>query len=250
VRKKTAIVTGASSGIGAATARALSVAGYHVILGARRIDRVERLAGEIHGEGYHLDVTDPASVKDFLQRLPEKIDLLVNNAGGALGLDPVVSADEDQWVSMFQSNVMGTLRMTKGVFPFLERSGDGSHVINVGSIAALETYLGGAGYTAAKHAVRAITETMRLEWLGLPIRVTEIDPGLVETEFSVVRFSGDKTRAEKVYEGMTPLSAGDIAEAVVWAALRPPHVNIDQILIRPRDQARADKVSRVSPRLS
>ncbi|MDA8059863.1 MAG: SDR family NAD(P)-dependent oxidoreductase [Leptospirillum sp.] len=245
MRTKTAIVTGASSGIGAATAKALSAAGYHVILGARRVDRVERLAGEIGGEGYGLDVTDPASVRSFMDRLPDRIDLLVNNAGGALGLDPVISADEDRWIEMFQSNVMGTLRMTKGVFPRLERSGDGSHIVNIGSIAAWETYLGGAGYTAAKHAVRALTETLRLEWLGLPIRVTEIDPGLVDTEFSVVRFSGDEIRARKVYEGMTPLSAGDVAEAVVWAALRPPHVNIDQILIRPRDQARADKVSRV-----
>jgi NADP-dependent 3-hydroxy acid dehydrogenase YdfG len=246
VRPKIAIVTGASSGIGEATARALSQAGYHVILGARRVDRLQKLALEISGEGYVLDVSDSDSVQNFLDRLPERIDLLVNNAGGALGLDPVVSADEEKWVEMFQSNVMGTLRMTKGVFPLLERSGDGSHVINIGSIAAWETYLGGAGYTAAKHALRAITETMRLEWLGLPVRVTEIDPGLVDTEFSIVRFSGDETRARKVYEGMTPLSARDIAEAVVWAALRPPHVNIDQILIRPRDQARADKVSRAS----
>ena len=247
MRQKTAIVTGASSGIGEATAMALSALGYHVVLGARRVDRVKKLARDIAGEGYALDVTSPASVKDFISMLPEKVDLLINNAGGALGLDPVVSADEEKWIEMFQSNVMGTLRMTKGVFPRLELSGDGSHVVNIGSIAAWETYLGGAGYTAAKHALRAITETMRLEWLGLPIRITEIDPGLVDTEFSLVRFSGDETRARKVYEGMVPLSARDVAEAVVWAALRPPHVNIDQILIRPRDQARADKVSRTLP---
>ncbi len=241
---KVAVVTGASSGIGAATARALSKAGFHLCLGARRVDRLESLAREVGGSAFPLDVCDTESVRTFASRLPSRIHLLVNNAGGALGLDPVIEMDEAKWLTMFQSNVLGLVRMTRELFPRLDQEGEGSHVVNIGSVAALETYPGGAGYTACKHAVRAITETMRIEWLGLPIRVTEIDPGLVETEFSLVRFAGDSERARKVYEGMTPLVAEDVADAVVWAATRPPHVNIDQILLKPRDQARADKVHR------
>ncbi|MHB8422045.1 MAG: SDR family NAD(P)-dependent oxidoreductase [Leptospirales bacterium] len=241
---KIAVITGASSGIGAATARVLSRSGFQVYLGARRMDRLEAMAEEIGGQAFRLDVSDPQSVRDFTSRLPPTIHLLVNNAGGALGVDPVIEMDEDKWMTMFQSNVMGLVRMTRELFPRLDQSGDGSHVLNIGSVAALETYLGGAGYTACKHAVRAITDTMRLEWLGLPIRVTEIDPGLVETEFSLVRFNGDQDKARKVYKGMTPLVAEDVADAILWAVTRPPHVNIDQIVLKPRDQARADKVHR------
>lgn len=241
---KTAVITGASSGIGEATARSLAKSGFDVYLGARRLDRLESLAKDIGGHAFRLDVSDPQSVREFTGHLPQAIHLLVNNAGGALGLEPIIEMDEDKWMTMFQSNVMGLVRMTRELFPRLNQIGEGSHVINIGSVAALETYLGGGGYTACKHAVRAITETMRLEWLGLPIRVTEIDPGLVETEFSLVRFDGDQEKAAKVYQGMEPLVAADIADAISWAATRPPHVNVDQIVIKPRDQARADKVHR------
>ncbi len=176
--------------------------------------------------------------------MPE-LALLVNNAGGALGLDPIADARDERWETMYQTNVLGTLRLTRAFLPKLLASGDG-HVINVGSIAGFETYPGGAGYTAAKHALRALTRTLRLELLGRPVQVTEIAPGLVETEFSRVRFYGDEDRAAKVYEGMTPLTAGDVAECIVWAASRPPHVNVDEIVVRPRDQATATAVARRS----
>ena len=213
-------------------------------MGARRLDRVRKLAEETGATGFPLDVTDASSVREFVRGIPDTVHVLVNNAGGALGLDSVTDMNEDAWLSMYQSNVLGTARMIRDVFPRLCRDQEGSHVVNVGSIAAIETYLGGAGYTGAKHALKALTETLRLEWLGLPIRVTEIDPGLVETEFSVVRFGGDKERASQVYAGMEPLVARDVADAIVWSVTRPPHVNIDQMIIRPRDQARADKVHR------
>ncbi|OZB62388.1 MAG: SDR family oxidoreductase [Thiomonas sp. 13-66-29] len=240
---KVAVVTGASSGIGEATARALAAAGYTVYLGARRLDRLRAIAADIGGHALALDVADAASVQAFATALPAHVHVLVNNAGGALGLAPVAEFDEAQWLAMFQSNVLGLARMTRALHGRLLASGDG-HVVNIGSIAGFETYSGGAGYTAAKHAVRAISETLRLEWLGQPMRVTEIDPGLVETEFSLVRFAGDAERASKVYAATRPLTAGDIADAVVWATTRPAHVNVDQIVIRPTDQARADKVFR------
>lgn len=240
---KVAVVTGASSGIGEATARALAAAGYTVYLGARRLDRLRAIAADIGGHALALDVADAASVQAFATALPAHVHVLVNNAGGALGLAPVAEFDEAQWLAMFQSNVLGLARMTRALHERLLASGDG-HVVNIGSIAGFETYSGGAGYTAAKHAVRAISETLRLEWLGQPMRVTEIDPGLVETEFSLVRFAGDAERASKVYADTRPLTAGDIADAVVWATTRPAHVNVDQIVIRPTDQARADKVFR------
>jgi NADP-dependent 3-hydroxy acid dehydrogenase YdfG len=241
--QKIAVVTGASSGIGAATARQLATAGFKVFLGARRLDRLESLAAEISGIAHLLDVTDPTSVATFVAQLPDQVHVLVNNAGGALGLAPIADLDEDHWLAMYQTNVLGLARMTKYLFPRLEASGDG-HVVNMGSIAGLEAYPGGAGYTAVKHAVRAVNETMRLEWFGKPIRVTEIDPGLVETEFSLVRFDGDSEKAKKVYAGMQPLVAEDIADAVVWAVTRPSHVNIDQIVIKPLAQARATMVHR------
>ena len=242
--EKTAVVTGASSGIGEAAARALAGAGFRVFLGARRLDRLQTIAeGLPAATPLPLDVTDPESVAAFAGRLPEAVHLLVNNAGGALGLDRIEDAREERWETMWETNVLGVLRMTRALLPALEASGDG-HVINVGSIAGFETYAGGAGYTAVKHAVRAFTKTLRLELLGRPVRVTEIAPGLVETEFSLVRFGGDAERAKAVYRGMEPLVAADVADCIVWAATRPSHVNIDEIVVRPRDQATATLVHR------
>ncbi|MHB1581382.1 MAG: SDR family NAD(P)-dependent oxidoreductase [Acidithiobacillus sp.] len=240
-----AVVTGASSGIGAAAARLLAAQGYRVILGARRLERLQVLATELGGEAILLDVTDAASVAAFAAQLPLGIDVLVNNAGGALGLESLANLNEAHWQDMWQSNVLGLARMTKALYPNLLKASSGiGHVVNIGSVAAHETYVGGGGYTACKHAVRAITETMRAEWLGQPLRVTEIDPGLVETEFSLVRFDGDAERAASVYVGMEPLVAADIADAILWAVTRPAHVNIDEIIIKPRDQARVGMVHR------
>jgi NADP-dependent 3-hydroxy acid dehydrogenase YdfG len=238
----TAVITGASSGIGAATAEALAKAGYVPVVGARRVDRLQELVERIGGSAHVLDVTDPDSIAEFVDRITDAA-VLVNNAGGALGLEPVADAIDEKWIRMFETNVLGSMRMTRALLPTLERSGRG-HIVNVGSIAAFEVYPGGGGYTAAKHAVRAFTGTLRLELLGKPIRVTEVDPGLVETEFSLVRFDGDAEKAGRPYAGMTPLTAADVAEAIVWAVTRPPHVNIDQIVIRPTDQATATLVHR------
>jgi NADP-dependent 3-hydroxy acid dehydrogenase YdfG len=230
------VVTGASSGIGAATARALARSGYSVVIGARRIDRLEQLAEEIGGTALPLDVTDPRSVQGFADEVPE-CGVLVNNAGGAKGRESVAEADEEHWRWMMDVNFLGTVRMTKAFLPALERSGDG-HLVNVGSVAGFETYPAGAGYTAAKHAERALTRTLRLELLGRPIRVTEISPGLVGgTEFSLVRFAGDQKRANAVYEGLDPLTPEDVADCIVWAVTRPSHMNVDEIVVRPRDQA-------------
>ncbi|HEX3241264.1 MAG TPA: SDR family NAD(P)-dependent oxidoreductase [Solirubrobacterales bacterium] len=240
----TAVITGASSGIGAATARALAASGYRTVLGARRLDRLEALAAEIGGEAVALDVTDPESVAAFAAAIPE-CDVLVNNAGGALRLEHLSEADEERWRWMFDANVLGTLRMTRALLPRLIASGAG-HVVAVTSIAAFEVYRGGAGYSAAKHAQRAALRTLRLELLGEPVSVTEIAPGMVETEFSLVRFEGDEAAAAKVYDGMTPLRAEDIAECIRWAVELPAHVNIDEIVVRPRDQASATEVHRRS----
>jgi len=240
--KPIAVVTGASSGIGAATARHLAAAGYALILGARRLDKLREVAKPLGAQAFALDVADAASVAAFCEQV-SAVNILINNAGGAQGLEPVAEANDENWETMFQSNVMGTMRMTRTLLPKLEASGQG-HIVNIGSIAGFEVYPGGAGYTAVKHAERALTETLRLELLGKPIRVTEIAPGLVETEFSLVRFGGDAERAKKPYEGMTPLTADDIAEAIVWAVTRPAHVNIDQMVIRPLDQATATLVHR------
>ncbi|HTQ80665.1 MAG TPA: SDR family NAD(P)-dependent oxidoreductase [Thermoanaerobaculia bacterium] len=237
---KTAIVTGASAGIGASTARALAQAGFAVTIGARRLDRLREIAAEIGGFAVELDVTDPASVErftaEFLAR-SQTLNLLVNNAGGAQGLERLEASTDATWETMFAANVMGTVRMTRALLPALVASGAG-HIVNVGSTAGRETYLGGSGYTAAKHAVRALTQTLRLELLGRPVRVTEVAPGLVgETEFSLVRFGGDAERARAVYRGLTPLTPEDVADCIVWAATRPAHVNIDEIVLRPLDQA-------------
>ena len=240
---KTAIVTGASSGIGAATARALAKEGFHVVLGARRTDRLAALADEVGATWKALDVTDAASVDAFCDGIGEA-NVLVNNAGGAKGLDTIADADDAGWRWMFETNVLGLVRMTRALLPALEASRDG-HIINIGSTAAIESYEGGAGYVASKHSVRVVSETLRLELLGKPIRVTEIDPGMVGgAEFSLVRFDGDEERAAKVYEGLTPLTPEDVAGCVVFAATRPSHVNIDQIVVRPREQARSWKVLR------
>lgn len=191
-----------------------------------------------------VDVTDDASVADLAARL-HRVDVLINNAGGAKGLTPVAEADLDDWRWMWETNVMGTLRVTRALLPKLVASGDGL-IVTVTSIAALEVYDGGAGYTAAKHAQGALHRTLRGELLGKPVRLTEIAPGAVQTEFSLVRFAGDTQRAEAVYAGITPLSAGDVAEVIGFVASRPAHVNIDQIVIRPRDQASASRFNRRS----
>jgi NADP-dependent 3-hydroxy acid dehydrogenase YdfG len=245
-RRKVAVVTGASSGFGAATARALARHGFEVVLGARRVERLREIAEPIEARWMRLDVTEPESVAAFAAGL-ERVDVLVNNAGNAFGSETIAEADESKWRGMFELNVLGVLRMTRALLGPLVASGDGL-VVNVGSIAGFEVYPGGAGYTASKHALRALTRTLRLELLGRPVRVTEIAPGLAETEFSLVRYAGDAERARKVYEGMTPLVAEDVAEAIVWVATRPSHVDIDEMVIRPRDQATATQVHRGEPR--
>jgi NADP-dependent 3-hydroxy acid dehydrogenase YdfG len=240
--RPTAVVTGASSGIGAATARALAKAGFHVVLGARRVDRCSEIAAEIDGTAVRLDVTDPESVSAFAAAVPD-CTLLVNNAGGARGLESVAEADEDAWRWMYETNVIGTLRVTKALLPALLASGDG-HIVTVTSIAAIESYDNGAGYTGAKHAQAMLHRTLRGELLGQPIRLTEVLPGMVDTEFSLVRFAGDEDRAANVYRGLTPLIAEDVADVIAFAATRPSHVNLDQIVIKPRDQASATRAHR------
>jgi NADP-dependent 3-hydroxy acid dehydrogenase YdfG len=239
---RTAIVTGASSGIGAATARSLASAGFDVVAAARRVERCEELASEIGGRAVRLDVTDPDSVAQLADAVPDA-GVLVNSAGGALGLEPVAEAEEEKWRRMYETNVLGVIRVTKALLPALERSGD-AHVVVVGSVAGVEVYPGGGGYTAAKHAANAVTRTLRLELLGKPIRVTEIAPGLVETEFSLVRFEGDEAQAARVYEGTTPLTAEDVADAIAYVVTRPPHVDVDYLSIKPTGQATARDVHR------
>jgi len=243
---KIAVVSGASSGIGAAAARALAGAGFRLFLGARRQDRLREVAEPIGATPLPLDVTDAESVAAFVAELPAAIHLLVNNAGGAHGLDRIENAREEDWRWMWETNVLGTMRLTRALLPALRASGDG-HVVNLGSVAGFETYAGGAGYTGAKHALRAFTRTLRLELIGEPVRITEISPGLVETEFSLVRFAGDAERARAVYRGLEPLAAEDVADCIVWAATRPSHVNVDEIVVRPRDQATATLVHRRDP---
>jgi NADP-dependent 3-hydroxy acid dehydrogenase YdfG len=238
----TAVVTGASSGIGMATARRLAAEGFAVVVGARREERLRELAEEIGGRAIRLDVTDPESVERFRAEAPE-CRVLVNAAGGAIGRDHIEDASDEDWRSMYESNVIGTLRMTRALLPALESSGDG-HVVMVGSIAGYEPYIGGGGYNAAKFAVRAMTKVLRLELLGRPIRVTEVDPGLVETEFSLVRFRGDEQQAAAVYEGLTPLTPEDIADCIAFAVTRPSHVNIDTLVVLARDQSSATTVHR------
>jgi NADP-dependent 3-hydroxy acid dehydrogenase YdfG len=233
--QRVAVVTGASGGIGEATAKILAGQGFHVVAVARRADRIEALAADIGGTAVVADVTDDAAVNQLARRL-SRVDVLVNNAGGAKGLEPVAEADLEHWRWMWETNVLGTLRVTRALLPKLIECGDGL-IVTVTSIAAIEVYDGGSGYTSAKHAQGALHRTLRGELLGKPVRLTEIAPGAVETEFALVRFDGDQRRADAVYAGMTPLVAADIAEVIGFVASRPPHVNIDQIVIRPRDQA-------------
>lgn len=244
-----AVVTGASSGIGAATARHLVCAGFDVVIGARRVERLEDLKRQLEAEyperivtALPLDVSDVDSVKAFTDTI-EKVDVLVNNAGGALGVDRIETADEADWSRMYDINVLSILRVTQALLPKL-RASPAASVVTIGSVAALEAYETGAGYNAAKHGARAVTRVLRLELKGEPIRVIEIDPGLVETEFSVVRLGGDRAAADKIYEGVDNLTADDIADAVTWTVTRPPHVNIDSIQIMPRDQVAARNVHR------
>ena len=243
-KTRTAIVTGASSGIGEATAVRLADEGFDVVLGARRIDKLEEVAKRCGGRALPLDVTDPRSIDAFVDTI-ERADVLVNNAGLALGLSSLDSIPDEELIVMWETNVLGLVRVTRALIPKLEASGNG-HIVNLGSTASYETYPGGGGYTASKHAVKAISHTLRLDLLGRPIRVTLVSPGLVETEFSVVRFRGDTGKAKKPYEGIEPLVASDIADCVAWAVTRPPHVNIDEIVLRPVAQATSTTVARKS----
>lgn len=244
--RRVAVVTGASSGIGEATAKILAAQGFHLVVVARRADRLTALAEQLGGTAVVADVTDPAAVAtlaETCERISGTINVLVNNAGGAKGLESVEQAETEHWRWMWETNVLGTLQVTRALLPALIASGDGL-VVTVTSIAAFEIYDGGAGYTAAKHAQSALHRTLRGELLGKPVRLTEIAPGMVETEFSLVRFGGDQQRADAVYQGLTPLTAADIADVIGFAASRPAHVNLDQIVIRPRDQASATRAAR------
>lgn len=244
--RKTAVVTGASSGIGEATARRLAAEGYDVVAGARRRERLEKLAAETPSiRPVTLDVTSQDSV-DALAASLERCDVLVNNAGGAYGLEPVAEGRLDDWQRMYDVNVLGSLRVTQALLPRLVESGDGVLVM-LTSTAAFDAYEGGGGYVAAKHAQRTMAETLRLELVGKPVRIVEIAPGMVRTEgFAVTRFRGDEAAAARVYAGVPdPLTAGDVADAIAWAVTRPAHVNIDRMVIRPRAQAAQHKVHRV-----
>ncbi|MCW2663977.1 MAG: hypothetical protein JWP83_5129 [Mycobacterium sp.] len=240
--QRVAVVTGASSGIGEATAKVLAGLGFHVVAVARRADRINALADEIDGTAIVADVTDDRAVQALADKVG-RVDVLVNNAGGARGLEPVADADIEHWRWMWETNVIGTLRVTRALLPMLVDSGDGL-IVTVTSVAAMETYDGGAGYTAAKHAQGALHRTLRGELLGKPVRLTEIAPGAVETEFSLVRFDGDERRADAVYTGITPLLAADVAEVIGFVASRPSHVNLDLIVMKPRDQASATRFNR------
>jgi NADP-dependent 3-hydroxy acid dehydrogenase YdfG len=247
-----AVVTGASSGIGAATARRLATDGFHVVAAARRADRLaELVAGITAGGGaataVTCDVTDDESVAALAAAVPAPLTVLVNNAGGARGLEPVETARLADWQWMYEVNVLGTARVTQALLPALAASGRGTVVV-VSSTAGLGVYEGGAGYAGAKHAQTALAETLRLELCGRPVRVIEIDPGMVKTdEFSLVRFGGDTARAEAVYEGVAePLVAEDIADCIGWCASRPHHVNVDRLVVRPLAQAAQHKVHRVT----
>jgi NADP-dependent 3-hydroxy acid dehydrogenase YdfG len=242
-----AVVTGASSGIGAASARALATAGFQVVCAARRLERVAELAAQIDGVAVRCDVTDADQVAALAEAAGPQVTLLVNNAGGAIGLDPVEHADPDAWRAMYETNVIGTLQVTRALLPALEASGAGT-VLNVGSTAGRIAYEGGGGYTAAKHGVAVMTETLRLELLGRPVRVCEVAPGMVRTEeFALTRFDGDAERAAAVYRGVDePLTADDVADVVAWVATRPQHVNVDLVVVKPIAQASQHKVHRTS----
>lgn len=252
VKEKWALITGASSGFGAAAAVAFGAAGAKLLLGARRTDRLEKVAEEARRVGateahvHFLDVAKTESVQEFVSWAEEKtrsLHVLINNAGGALGLDTIAQGKDADWEAMIQSNVLGVLRMLRAALPLMPRDA-GASIINLGSVAGHTAYEGGSAYCAAKAGELQITRALRLELFGTGIRVASVDPGLAETEFSLVRFKGDAAAAKKVYEGTNPLTAQDIAETLVWVATRPPHVNIDDLIIKPVDQAAIGKVFR------
>ncbi|HEX8830334.1 MAG TPA: SDR family oxidoreductase [Longimicrobium sp.] len=249
---KTVLITGASAGIGAACARAFAREGARLVLAARRTDRLQALAEELraeHGTECHLvalDVRDARAVAETLGGLPAEwaeVDVLVNNAGLGRGLEKVQEGTTEDWDVMIDTNVKGLLYATRALTPGMVSRGRG-HVVNIGSVAGHEVYPGGAVYCATKHAVGAITRGLRMDLLGTGVRVSTVDPGMVETEFSIVRFKGDEERARRVYANMDPLTPDDIADAVLWCATRPPHVNIDEIILKPTDQASATLVHR------
>ena len=243
---RTAVVTGASSGIGAATARHLAAEGFHVYCAARRADRVEALASEIGGTAVRCDVTSTDDVAALAAQVGPRLDVLVNNAGGAFGASTVAQADGDEWRRMYEVNVIGLMQVTQALLPALI-AGAAGVILNVGSTAGRVAYEGGAGYTAAKHGTQVVSETLRLELFEQPVRVCEIAPGMVRTdEFALVRYDGDQAKADAVYDGVTePLTADDVADAITWMVTRPSHVNIDELVIRPRAQAAQHKVHRV-----
>lgn len=243
-----AVVTGASSGIGAATARHLAREGFEVVCAARRTDRIEALAAEIGGRAVACDVTSEESVAALAEVVGPRLDVLVNNAGGAFGLSTIAQAESEEWRRMYDVNVIGLMQVTRALLPALIASGDGV-IVNVGSTAGRIAYEGGAGYTAAKHGTQVVTETLRLELWDQPVRVCEVAPGMVRTdEFALVRFGGDQERADAVYAGVEePLTADDVADAITWVATRPSHVNIDELVIKPRAQAAQHKVHRTHP---
>ncbi|RJK95487.1 SDR family NAD(P)-dependent oxidoreductase [Vallicoccus soli] len=242
---RTAVVTGASSGIGAATARRLAAEGYDVVLAARRAERLAALAQEVGGRALPLDVTDRAAVERFAAEVGD-CAVLVNNAGGAFGTEPVADADPDDWRAMYEVNVLGALQVTRALLPALVASGEGT-VVFLTSTAGFVAYEGGGGYVAAKHGEHALAATLRLELLGQPVRVLEVAPGMVRTdEFAVNRYRGDADAAAQVYAGVAePLVAEDVADCVAWAVTRPPHVNVDLLVVRPRAQAAQHRVHRV-----
>jgi NADP-dependent 3-hydroxy acid dehydrogenase YdfG len=240
-----AVVTGASSGIGAATARRLAAEGYEVVAAARRRDRLDALEAAVPAvRAVTLDVTSAESVAALASELDD-VAVLVNNAGGAIGVEPIERADPADWQAMYDTNVLGVLRVTQALLPALER-GAGGHVVVTGSIAGHLVYEGGAGYTAAKHGASALVETLRLELNGRPVRVSEVAPGMVRTEeFSLVRMRGDQAAAERVYEGVAaPLTADDIADCIAFVVTRPAHVNVDLLVVKPLAQAAPHKVAR------
>jgi NADP-dependent 3-hydroxy acid dehydrogenase YdfG len=252
LKGKWVLITGASSGFGAAAAQAFAAEGAKLLLGARRVDRLRKVSsaalrrGAARAEFHPLDVTRGESVQAFVEWARQKtgrVDVLVNNAGGAHGLDTVATGKEEDWEAMLQTNVLGVLRMTRAVLPLIPHEA-GSTILNIGSTAGHTAYEGGAAYCAAKAGELQITRVLRLELNGTGIRVSTVDPGLAETEFSLVRFKGDAARAKKVYQGMNPLRAADIAEILVWVASRPRHVNIDEMLVKPVDQAAMHKIYR------